>query len=221
MLTYHLKTALKSLRRNPILTLLLIGGIALGICVSTAFVTLRHLYTQDLLPGKSDRVFYVRLDSWGADPFAQGVTSSKQSVPDQITYRDARGLLQSTIPLRQTPTYISQMFVHPDPKVGRPYQPNVRLALSDLFEMFNMPFQYGGPWTKAADAKPEQVVVIDSDTNQKLFGGVNSVGRTIRIEDREFKVAGVLKPWRPPVRLFELNRNAAGPPEPIYMPFNL
>jgi putative ABC transport system permease protein len=84
-----------------------------------------------------------------------------------------------------------------------------------------MPFQYGGPWTKAADAKPEQVMVIDDATNQKLFGGANSVGKTVRLGTRDYRVVGVLKPWRPPVRLFEMNRNAGGDPEPIYIPFNL
>lgn len=227
MFGYHLKTALKSLKRNPVLTTLLIAGIALGICVSTAFVTLRHMYTQDPLPGKSDKVFYVRLDSWGKDePYKQGLTavaaegSGAKPIPDQVTYRDARNLLRSPVPKRQTATYITRMFVYPDPKVARPFQPDIRLCFGDLFEMFNMPFQYGGPWTKAADMKPEQVIVIDHDTNQRLFGGANSVGKTVRVGERDWRVVGVLAPWRPPVRLFELGRNAQGPPEPIYMPFN-
>ncbi|HEX5042310.1 MAG TPA: ABC transporter permease [Candidatus Polarisedimenticolaceae bacterium] len=219
MLTYHLANALHSLKRNPILTALLVGGIALGICVSTAFVTLRHMYQQDFLPGKSDRVFYVRLDSWGKDRAFQ--EDEPDSVPDQITYRDARGLLRSPVPARQTPTFITQMFVHPDPKVARPYQPDVRLCFADLFDIFDMPFRYGGPWSKEADARPEQVIVLDDATNQKLFGGDNSVGRTVRLEERDFRVVGVLAPWRPPLRLFELLRNPAGAPEPIYIPFNL
>lgn len=218
MLTYHLKIALKSLRRNPVLTALLIGAIALGICVSTSFVTLRHLYTQDLLPGKSDKVFYVELDTWGADrpydPERPGL------LPDLVTYRDARNLMQSKIPVRQSPMFITQYFVHPDPKVARPFQADVRLATSDFFEMFRLPFRYGGPWTKAADAKPEAVAVIDHETNEKLFGGENSVGKTIRLEERYFRVVGVLAPFRPALRMWELNRNPTGPPEPVYVPFN-
>lgn len=217
MLAYHFKIALKSLRRNPILTTLLITGIALGICVSTAFVTLRHMYTQDPLPGKSDKLFYVRLDTWGKD----SERLMGQDIPDQITYRDARGLMRSPIPVRQTASFITSRFVHPGPGRGRPYQPDIRLVFADFFDMFQLPFRYGGPWTKAADAKPEQVVVIDHDTNEKLFGGENSVGRSIRIEDREFRVVGVLDRYRPPARLFELLRNPTGPPEPIYIPFNL
>lgn len=216
MLSYNLKIALKSLRRNPVLTTLLIAGIALGICVSTSFVTLRHMYTQDPLPGKSDQVFYVRLDSWGREPAGE----EPDSVPDQITYRDARGLLRSTVPVRQTPSFISSMFVYPDPKVARPYQPNVRLVYSDFFDMFKAPFRYGGPWTKAADMKPEQVVVIDNETNIKLFGGENSLGRSVRIGEREYRVVGVLAPWRPAIRLWEMNRNGHGEPEPFYIPFN-
>lgn len=217
MVSYHLKIALKSLRRNPVVSTLLVAGIALGICVSTAFVTLRHMYRQDLLPGKTDKLFYVRLDTWGKD----AARLPGQEIPDQITYRDARGLMRSPIPVRQTPSFISRMFIHPDPNVARPYQLDVRLTFNDLFDMFEVPFAYGGPWTEAADAKPEQVVVIDHETNQKLFGGENSVGRTVRLEDRDYTVVGVLQRWRPPVRLFELMRNPTGPPEPVYIPFNL
>lgn len=218
MFAYHLKIAIASLRRNPILTALLIGAIALGICVSTSFVTLRHLFTQDPLPGKSDKVFYVQLDSWGADgPYRE---EDPERLPDQVTYRDARGLRNSTIPTRQTSTYITRYFVHPDPKMARPFQADVRLAFSDLFDIFNVPFRYGGPWTKEADAKPEAVVVIDHDTNEKLFRGANSVGKSVRIEDRNFRVVGVLAPYRPPMRWWELDRNPTGPPEPLYIPFN-
>ena len=218
MFGYQLKIAAKSLRRNPVLTLLLIAGIALGICVSTAFVTLRHVYSQDPLPGKSDRVFYVRLDSWSAD--AAYDRDDPASLPDQVTYRDARALMESRVPVRQTPTFITQMFVHPDPKVARPYQPDVRLVFSDFFDMFNLRFRYGGPWTKDADAKPEPVAVIDHETNERLFGGANSIGKLVRLESRDFRVVGVLAPYRPPLRIWELGRNATGAPEPIYIPFN-
>jgi putative ABC transport system permease protein len=218
MFSYHLKIAIASLRRNPILTALLIGAIALGICVSTSFVTLRHLFTQDPLPGKSDKVFYVQLDSWGATEAYD--ESDPDILPDQVTYRDARGLRNSPIPTRQTAAYITRFFVHPDPKLARPFQADVRLVFSDFFEIFNVPFRYGGPWSKDADAKPEAVVVIDHDTNEKLFRGANSVGKTVRLEDRNFRVVGVLAPYRPPMRWWELNRNPAGEPEPVYIPFN-
>src|SRR5688572_33321866 len=100
MLLYNVKIALKSLRRNPILTMLLIGAIALGICVSTTFIALRHMLEKDPLPGKSQALHYVRLDNW--DPTRAYVAEDPKSLPSQITYRDARALLKSDIPTRQT-----------------------------------------------------------------------------------------------------------------------
>jgi putative ABC transport system permease protein len=217
MLLYNIKIAIKSLRRNPVLTLLLIGAIALGICVSTTFIALRHIFEKDPLPGKSETLFYVRMDNW--DPQRAYVAEDPKSIPSQITYRDARALLKSDIPTRQTASFKSNMFVFPDPKVGRPFAQDVRIVYNDFFHMFNLPFQYGGPWDKAADAKPEPVLVLDQAMNEKLFGGANSVGRTVRLDQRNYKVVGVLAPWRPSVKFYDMTQNANAPLEGIFMPF--
>src|SRR5688500_10788923 len=197
MFLYNIRIGLKSLRRNPILTALLIGAIALGICVSTSFIALRLIFEKDPLPGKSHTLFYVRLDNW--DPTRAWNAEDPKSLPSQITYRDMRELMKSNIPTRQTASFRSRFFVHPDPKVGRPYAENIRFVFADFFPMFDVKFQYGGPWDKAADAKPEQVIVIGHDTNQKLFAGANSIGRTVRMDERNYKVVGVLAPWKPAV----------------------
>ncbi|HEX3583040.1 MAG TPA: ABC transporter permease [Thermoanaerobaculia bacterium] len=219
MLGYHVQTALRSLRRTPILTVVLIAAIALGICVSTTFIALRHVFEKDPLPGKSQSLYYVRLDNW--DPARAYVAEDPKSLPPQITYKDMRALMRSTIPTRQTGTFVARMFVFPPTAKVRPFREGVRLAFSDFFTMFNIPFQYGSGWDKAADAKPEQVIVIDAAMNQKLFGGGNSVGKTVRIADRNFKVAGVISPdWQPSYRFYDI----VGGPQPvesIFMPFNL
>ena len=217
MLGYNIKIALKSLRRNPVLTALLIGAIALGICVSTTFIALRHLFGKDPLPDKSHTLFYVRMDNW--DPQRAYVAEDPNSLPSQITYRDAMALMKSDIPVRHTPTYKTNLFVHPDPKMGRPFAENIRVTRNDFFQMFDVPFRYGGPWDEAADAKPEQVVVLDREMNQQLFGGANSVGRTVRIGERSYKVVGVIGDWRPAVKFFDMTQSVTSPFEHIYMPF--
>jgi putative ABC transport system permease protein len=219
MLGYNVKIALKSLRRNPVLTALLIGAIALGICVSTTFIALRHLFAKDPLPHKSLSLVYVRVDNW--DPQRAYVAEDPQSLPSQVTHRDAMAFLKSDLAVRKTPSYKTNLFVHPDPKVGRPFAQNIRVVYRDFFTMFEVPFQYGGPWTQAADAKPEQVVVLDKDMNQKLFGGANSVGRTVRIGERDYKVVGVIGQWRPAVKFFDMTQSPTNAFEGIYMPFNL
>lgn len=219
MFLYNIRIAAKSLRRNPVLTTLLIGAIALGICVSTTFVALRHMLGKDPLPRKSANVFYVRLDSW--DPARAYVPDDPKSLPSQVTYRDAKDLMRSKIPTHQSASFKSSFFVFPDPKVARPYNETVRLVASDFFPMFNVPFKYGSGWDRAAEAKPEQVIVIDAATNKKLFGGANSVGKTLRLEDRNYRIVGVLAEWRPNIKFFDLTQNFTAAPEAIYMPFNL
>jgi putative ABC transport system permease protein len=222
MLLYNVRIAIKSLRRNPFLTAIIIGGIALGICASTTFTTVRHMFARDPLPGKSDKLFYVRMDNW--DPHAPYPTDAEnphEAIPSQVSYRDAMALMRSNIPLRQSAMFQATMTVYPDPHVARPSSEGVRLCFSDFFTMFSVPFAYGGPWDRRADAKREQVIVIDNATNQKLFGGVNSVGKRVRIDDREFTVVGVLKPWRPFIKMYDMTSNWIDEPEPIFMPFSL
>jgi putative ABC transport system permease protein len=219
MLLYNVRIAAKSLRRNPYLTLLLLSAIALGICVSTTFTTLRHAFAKDPVPGRSAKLFYIRLDNWS--PIEPYPGEDPKSVPPHISYPDMRNLMKSTIPTHQNGSFKTTLFIHPDPKVGRAYSDDVRLVFSDFFTMFNVPFQYGGPWDKRADDKAEQVAVIDRATNEKLFGGANSVGKTVRIDQRDFKVVGVLAGWRPTVRFYDMTQNFIAAPEPIYIPFNL
>ena len=58
--------------------------------------------------------------------------------------------------------------------------------------MFDAPFQYGNGWSATEDEKHERVAVISKDLSQKLFGGANSVGKSIRVNQHDFRIVGVL-----------------------------
>ena len=95
------------------------------------------------------------------------------------------------------------------------------MCFADFFPMFDVPFKYGSGWDQRADEGPEPVVVLDEETNDLLFGGQDSVGKTVRIEDREFQVVGVLDTWRPTVKFYDVTQNChRSRPEGIFMPFN-
>jgi putative ABC transport system permease protein len=217
MLLYNLRLAWKSIRRHPVLSALIIVGIALGVGVSTTFITAYHVLASDPVPGKSGVLHYVRINSWGSpdNPFREGP-------PPLLSYRDAREILKSDIPVRGTASFASRMTIFPANLPAkaeeRPFREDVLLTTSDFFAMFNVPFRYGGTWGSAADAKPEAVAVISAALNDRLFGGKNSVGRTFRLDDRDFKVAGVLAPWRPRVRGYALAGEPMNEPESVFMP---
>jgi len=218
MLGYHIRIAWKSLKRNPVLSALIVLGIALGIGVSTTFVASHHVMSRDPIPGKSSLLYYVEMDNW--DPDRGWSDEDPKAVPNQVTYRDATALMKSTIPTYQSAMFKSYLYVFPDPKVGRPYRGRVRLCFADFFPMFDVPFRYGVGWDRSADRTPDPVVVLSQTTNQKLFGGANSVGKSVRIEGRDFKVVGVLEPWRPAPKFYDPHNGAYEEGDELFIPFN-
>lgn len=217
MFAYQLRIAWLSLKRNPILSSLLVAAIALGVAVATAFVTIHHVYSSNPIPSKSDRLFYVEVDSWSPD---RSFSRNRPEVPpNQLTYRDMKGLMESEIPTLQAGMFVADLTVHPPGEQQRPFREGVRLTFSDFFPLFEVPFTFGGGWDHSADEGPEPVVVLDAEMNQKLFGGADSVGETLRIEDRVFTVVGVLAPWRPSPRFYDPHTGPSQEPEGLYIPF--
>jgi putative ABC transport system permease protein len=218
MLLYQLRLAWKSLRRNPVLSILMVAGIGLGMGVAMTFVTAHYHISGDPLPHKSDRLFYVQMDSWDpSEPFNE----EPDNLPHQLTYMDAVGILDSEIPTYRSAMYKTYLTVHPEGEQERPFREVVRMCHADFFSLFDVPFRYGSGWTRDTDENAESVIVLGDEMNKQLFGGENSVGRTLRIEEREFKVAGVLEPWRPVPKYYDPHNGPFDDAEEIYMPFSI
>jgi len=173
---------------------------------------------QDPIPHKSDELFYVQMDAW--DPERPWDDDEPTEPPDQLTFRDVEGIMKSDIPTYQSGMYKAQLTVHPEGENERPYRALIRMCFADFFPMFDVPFEYGGGWGGDVDASLEPVIVINEKTNDRLFGGANSVGRKVRIEDREFTVVGVTKRWKPMPKFYDITNFEFGESEEIYMPLN-
>jgi putative ABC transport system permease protein len=219
MLFYNVRIAFKSFRRNPVLSLITLVGIALGVGVSTLFSTIHHSMAKDPLPGRSGSLYYVRLDSW--DPLKPYPGDDPTRPPMQITYRDMVGIMKSELPVHQTGAFRTSLTLTPEGGEARPLRVDARLCFADFFPMFDVPFRYGTGWDKKADAGPEQVAVINEETNERLFGGRDSVGKTLRLEGRDFKIVGVLDHWRPTVKFYDITNIPVAPPEAVFVPFGL
>jgi putative ABC transport system permease protein len=90
---------------------------------------------------------------------------------------------------------------------------------ADFFPMFEVPFQYGAGWSAQDDASHARVAVISADLNAKLFGGVNSVGRSLRVRDTDVRIVGVLKPWRPTPLFYDPWSQNFSKTEDLFAPF--
>ncbi len=216
MFLYYLQLGFASLRRNPVLTVLMVVGIGLGIAASMTTLTVMHLMGADPIPSKSDRLHYVQLDGWSVDR----AYTDDGDPPDQLTYRDATALMEAAKADRQVVMYKISMPGQPANPEVKPFNALGRATSADFFRMFEVPFAFGGGWDRGQDARHGRVVVLDKATNERVFGGADSVGRTVRLQDVDYTVTGVLGEWQPRVKFYDLTNGTLDRPESFYIPFS-
>jgi putative ABC transport system permease protein len=216
MFAYYLDLAIRSLKRNKVLTALMVLALALGIGACITTLTVLRLLSGDPLPQKSSQLFYPQVDPNPKDGYVAGETK-----PTAImTYPDAMNLLHARKGTRQAAMALSQAKVMPLQANGHPFFSDAVMTTADFFAMFDAPFQYGGGWTAGDDDGHAQLVVIAGFLNDKLFGGANSVGKVIRINDHDFRITGVLKPWAPQPRFYaqDLGGRSYGDGDALFLP---
>ena len=169
MFRYYVKLALKSMRRNPIMTGLMVAAIAVGIGVSMTTLTVHYMMSSNPIPAKSDVLFAITLDSW--NPLRPFDDDRPERGPHQVTFHDAERLVGLAKAKRQTAMFESSLIIEPIGDVELPFEAGARVATGDFFTMFEVPFIYGGGWDKSADQNGEAVVVLTRELNERLFGG--------------------------------------------------
>jgi putative ABC transport system permease protein len=217
MLGYYLRLALKSFRRTPGLTALMAGAIAFGIAACIVTLTVYHAMSGNPIWWKNGVLYAVTMDA--RDMGQASDTTLPGGVPDQLTYRDATYLYGSDIPRRKAILAGLTGAIGGAPGQQTPELTLARTTTAGFFHMFDVPFEYGGPWNAAADAGPEPVIVLSRQENEKLYGGADSVGRTLLWDNLRFRVVGVLGPWNPTPRFYDMSFDNFGSPAAVFIPF--
>src|SRR5271156_1066047 len=70
---YYFGLAIRSLKRNIVLTVLMIAAVGVGIGASMTTLTVFRAMDSDPIPQKSRQLFAVQIDNWG--PKSKGVVS--------------------------------------------------------------------------------------------------------------------------------------------------
>ena len=215
MFGYYFNLALRSFRRNRVLTALMVLAIALGIGACMTTLTVFRVLSGDPIPQKSSQLFYVQLDAESAFGHVPGEEPS-----DQMTRFDSETLLREKRGDRQAMMTGGGVTVTPENADLTPFMASSRYTTSDFFPMFLAPFAFGSGWSEADDAASARVVVLSKEINDKLFGGANSVGRQVNLSGNEFTVVGVLEAWRPTPRFYDLYSDRFGELEETFLPFS-
>jgi putative ABC transport system permease protein len=219
MLNYYLQNSLRSMRRNPMLSLLVVAAIAVGIGVSMTMLTIYYIMAGNPIPHKSEQLFAVQLDSW--NPIRPFDPDEPERPPHQLTWRDVTALLDASAAKRQVGMFEAQLVIQPEGAEQLPFEVNTRVTSSDFFPMFEPPFLYGGGWDRQSDRDAAQVIVINQEINDRLFGGEDSVGRKITVNEREFTVVGVMARWEPMPRFYDPIGSAFNEVNEVFVPLSL
>jgi putative ABC transport system permease protein len=215
---YYLGLALRSLKRNIVLTALMIAAVGVGIGASMTTLTVFRAMDNDPIPQKSRQLFAVQIDNWGPDSKSI-VPGDAEHFQEQISYIDAVGLMNAKAAPRQSAMYKTGAALTPANPNVMPFQVQIRATYTDFFSMFQTPFSAGGPWSADDDKNHADVAVITQKLNDKVFGGGNSVGKSINLDNHEFRVVGVLGHWEPTPQFYDLNNDQYGEGAEIYLPF--
>jgi len=218
MFNYYVKLALRSLKRNAVLTALMIAAIGVGIGASMTTLTVFRAMAADPIPRKSGELFAVQIDNWG--PARKNiVTGDEEHLQQQISYPDAVGLMNAHAARRQSVMYATGFALTPANPQLLPFQVHARAVYSDFFAMFEVPFLSGHPWSAADDADRVAVVVISRELNDKVFAGANGIGKTLNLDGHDYRVVGVLDRWQPIPKFYDLNTDKYGKSDEIFLPF--
>ena len=215
MFTYYFDLALRSFRRNRVLTALTVLAIALGIGAAMTTLTVFHVLSGDPLPSKSDVIFYPQMDPRNMNGYVAG-----EDPEGQMTRFDAEALLRDARGEHQAMMSGGAVAVEPHRDGLDPFYADARYTSADFFPMFDLPFAHGKGWTAGEDTARARVAVISKELNDKLFDGGNSVGKTIRLDQTTFQVLGVLQEWEPTMRFYDLTNTRFGEVEQVFLPFS-
>ncbi|MGH8125422.1 MAG: ABC transporter permease, partial [Rhodanobacteraceae bacterium] len=147
---------------------------------------------------------------------------SKPTWGDLMPYTDAMNLLHAHKAERQAVMALTQAKVMPSRTGEHPFFSDAVMTTGDFFAMFDAPFEYGSGWSAADDAGRARVAVIAGFLNDKLFGGKDSVGKMIRINDHAYRIVGVLNNWSPQPRFYavDLGGRSYGNGDGVFLPLD-
>ncbi|WKN32147.1 ABC transporter permease [Porifericola rhodea] len=190
MLNNHIKTALRSLNRNRLSTVINILGLAISLaCCIVFYVLIRYEYSFDKSVPDGERIFRV-------------VTHTNTS--DQLNYKGAVCFPMSEA-LRNEATAIelaANIFMDQTAviklidKAGNSKlfdERSMAYAENDLLQIFNLPVLFGNP--QRLLQQPDEVVLTHS-LAKKFYGNTSLaqvIGDIITINQSDYQISGIIE----------------------------
>lgn len=199
MFLYNLRLATENFKRAKLLYSLVALTLALGIGLLSANIALINSMMSDPIPHKSDRLFHVSMNTWPqSDPHEEPFYI--------LRYRDASKILAAESAKNSAVFFGSGGYIR-DAESSSLERANVSIRATShgFFELADAPFLHGNAFTSNEGFE----VVLGDNANNRIFGGGNSIGKSIELNGKHYKVVGVLKPWHLRPRFYHITESQA------------
>jgi putative ABC transport system permease protein len=223
MFLYYVRIGLLGLRRQPVLSALMVLAIAVGVATAMTALTILHRLGADPAPGRSDIVHAIAVDNWSPDR-SWGERRGVAVAPEQLTWKDAKAIHEQTARVPGATSAIMfrvSQTVQPERGELRPFQASVRATTPEFFALFGVDFAAGGAWSAADEASAARQAVLSKPFAERLFGTEPAVGKRVQLGGEFYTVSGVLRDWRPRPKFYDLTTGAMNDPEQIYIPLSV
>ena len=217
MFQYYFMLGVRSLRRNPALTALMVLILAVGVAASVSTLTILHVMSGDPYPDKSERMIVPMVDNGPIE----GYTPGDERNDNQASYRDAVNFLNSKQGDRRTALYGVAGSVEPERTDIGVFTAEGLAPTRDFFDIFEVPFMYGQAWSASEDKDATDVIVLSRKLSEKLYGSENPVGKRIKLMNNSYLITGVINNWRPVPRVHRIigGPGAFGDEDEFFIPF--
>ncbi|KZN44909.1 ABC transporter permease [Pseudoalteromonas luteoviolacea] len=216
MLVHYFDLAWRNIKLTPLISLLMIIAIGIGIGVTMTSLSVYHMMSADPIPQKSEQLYAVQLQTMD-----DGQTwNTHDDVPTQLTYQDAKYLMENSPLTKRVAMMKSGAAVHIDKAGSTPFIQDVRITGRDFFSMFGLSFLHGEVWTQAQSEQAAPVAVISEDLAERLFQRTDVLGESIYLDERSYEVIGVTQSWQPSLKFYDVNNGPFQRAEHIFIPFS-
>ena len=179
-----IRYAFRSLRKQPIFTLIAVVTLTLGIGANTAIFSLVYqILLRPLRYGNADRLVFV----WNTYPLIGGEKGSV-SIPDYIDRKTQADTIEDAALFTGGALTITE--------AGQAEQVRALIVTPSFFSTLGRQPMLGRAF-KEEEAKPganKQVILAHSQWRTRFGGDPSVIGRDVRMSGQSYKVVGVLPP---------------------------
>jgi putative ABC transport system permease protein len=221
---YQLQLAIDSVVRKSGVSITIVAVLSLAGGLWT-FGVCRYLRHHGPYPDLSPALHQVDL-SHGETPTAvrqRGTThtTAAWATHTRVSFPEYVTLAGSGIPRRETGTFRSRLLVAAADESAAADAAQLvhgRFVNAPFFDLFAVPIGQGRGFSSIEETAGYPVVVLGQRLNRRLFADRNSVGRSVLVEGRSFRVVGVVRgdqPFRPTwdIAMLDADQDA------LYLPF--